>query len=88
MSMQRKEYDEIVKNLLENIHDDKGGSQNKSVEYPNEFQSLRQSETARIAAAMLRGETPEVKSEAVEMEKTAADRLRDVQNTYRKMMEG
>lgn len=51
----------------------------------NQFRSLQQSETARIAEAMLRGETPKVKAEPVEMNRTEADRLREVQNTYRQM---
>ena len=51
----------------------------------NEFAELRKSETARMAEAMLRGETPVVKSEPVEMNRTEADRLREVQETYRQM---
>lgn len=51
----------------------------------NEFAGLRKSETARIAEALLRGETPNVESEPLQMNRTEADRLREVQNTYIQM---
>jgi hypothetical protein len=57
------------------------------MENNNEFQQAAQSQTAKMIAAILRGESPKGSDNPTPTDKTHQDVLREIETTYRQIVQ-